>query len=195
MLPKICDKNISELELGDKVLLFGKIGIVSHDCGAYGIYFKESVDWALIESKIPEITGCSKSPCFFYDKYFVSFRELMHNFNCCIEDVCDIVEKIKEITMWTMEELLSMKTPFLSMDDITDNDWQILDFQLEKYDRANEVYNLGECKVLAFVLQQIHFNKANLIKIPSFIRNGRQFQELAVRYNPELARILFPTRE
>lgn len=41
--------------------------------------------------------------------------------------------------MWTMEELLSEETSFLSMDDITDNDWQILDFQLEKYDRANEV--------------------------------------------------------
>lgn len=96
--------------------------------------------------------------------------------------------------MWTMEELLSEKTPFLSMDDITVNDWQILDFQLEKYDRANEVYDLGECKVLAFVLQQVHFNKANFIKVPSFIRNGRQFQELVVRYNPELTRILFPTR-
>ena len=38
--------------------------------------------------------------------------------------------------MWTMEELLSVETLFLSMNDMTDNDWQILDFQLEKYDRA-----------------------------------------------------------
>lgn len=95
MLPKICDKNINELELGDKVLLFGKLGEVSHDCGAYGVYFKEGIDWTLIENKIPEVTGCNKSPHFFYDKKFVSFRELMHNFNCCIEDVCEIVEKIK----------------------------------------------------------------------------------------------------
>lgn len=94
MLPKICDKNFNELELGDKVLLFGKVGEVSHDCGAYGIYFKESVDWSLIESKIPEVTGCNKSS-FCYDKYFVSFRELMHNFNCSLEDVCYVVEKIK----------------------------------------------------------------------------------------------------
>lgn len=96
--------------------------------------------------------------------------------------------------MWTMEELLSEETPFLSMDDITDNDWQILDFQLEKYDRANEVSDLGKCKALAFVLQQIHYNKANLAKVPNFIQNGRQFRELAVRYNPELTQILFPTR-
>lgn len=96
--------------------------------------------------------------------------------------------------MWTMEELLSVETLFLSMNDMTDNDWQILDFQLEKYDRTNEVYDLGECKVLAFILQQNHYNKANFLKVPTFIRKGRQFQELAVRYNPELTQILFPTR-
>ena len=93
-----------------------------------------------------------------------------------------------------MEELLSVETLFLSMNDMTDNDWQILDFQLEKYDRTNEVYDLGECKVQAFILQQIHYNKANFLKVPTFIRKGRQFQELAVRYNPELTQILFPTR-
>lgn len=94
MLSKICDKNINELELGDKVLLFGKAGEVSHDCGAFGIYFEESVDWALIESKLPEVTGCNKTPHFCYHKYFISFWELMQNFNCFIEDVCEVVEKI-----------------------------------------------------------------------------------------------------
>lgn len=96
--------------------------------------------------------------------------------------------------MWTIEELLSAETPYLSLDDMTANDWQVLDFQLEKYDRANLNYDLEECKVLAFVLQQIHYDKANFIKVPPFIRNGRQFQELAVRYNPDLTRILFPTK-
>lgn len=43
---------------------------------------------------LPEVTECNKSPRFFYNKRFVSFRELMHNFNCVIEDVCEIVEKI-----------------------------------------------------------------------------------------------------
>ena len=96
--------------------------------------------------------------------------------------------------MWTIEELLCAETPFLSMDDITDNDWQILDFKLEKYDRANEDYNLNECKVLVFVLEQIHNDKANLNKVPNFILNGRQFQKLVVKYNSELMHILFPTR-
>lgn len=36
------------LEIGDKVLLFGKIGTVAVVSGAYGIYFKDGVPWELI---------------------------------------------------------------------------------------------------------------------------------------------------
>lgn len=96
--------------------------------------------------------------------------------------------------MLMIEELIYEEIPFLSMNDITDNDWQMLDFKLEKYDRANEDYDLNECKVLAFILQQIHYDKANFLKVPNFIRNGRKFQELVVKYNPQLTHILFPTR-
>ena len=90
----ICDKNYKNLEIGDKVSLFGKIGEVGIDSGAYGIYFKEGIDWNLIETKIPEVTGCNNTPRFCYNDNFVSFWELMWNFNCCIEDACYIVEKI-----------------------------------------------------------------------------------------------------
>lgn len=96
--------------------------------------------------------------------------------------------------METIEELLCAETPFLSMNDITDIDWEMLDFNLEKYDITNEDYDLNECKVLKFVLQQIHYDKGNFIKVPDFIRNSPKFQELAVEYNPELMRILFPTK-
>lgn len=82
--------------------------------------------------------------------------------------------------MWTMEELMELKTPFLTMQDITKKDWEHLDFELEKYDIAKEEYDLDGCKVLAFVLQQIHYNKMNFNEVPNFIRNGRQFQELVV---------------
>lgn len=34
--------------------------------------------------------------------------------------------------MWTMEELMELKTPFLTMQDITKKDWEHLDFELEK---------------------------------------------------------------
>lgn len=96
--------------------------------------------------------------------------------------------------MWTMEELMELKTPFLTMQDITKKDWEHLDFELEKYDISKEEYDLDGCKVLAFVLQQIHYNKMNFNEVPNFIRNGRQFQELVVKYNPELSHILFPDR-
>lgn len=100
----------------------------------------------------------------------------------------------RAIMMWTMEELLCMETPFLSINNITDTDWQSLDLELKIYDRANEKYDLAKCKTLAFVLQQIHYNKMNFNKVPNFIRNGRQFQEIVVKYNPELTKILFPSR-
>lgn len=39
--------------------------------------------------------------------------------------------------MWTMEELIEMETPYLTMHDVTDADWGKLDFELEKYDKAD----------------------------------------------------------
>ena len=43
-----------------------------------------------------------------------------------------------------MEELMELKTPFLTMQDITKKDWEHLDFELEKYDRAKEEYDLDK---------------------------------------------------
>ena len=127
------------------------------------------------------------------DKDVLEYADVLetHTFE---NDIKYIEASKTNLDKWTIEELLCAETPFLSMNDITDNDWQILDFKLEKYDRANENYDLKECKILAFVLQQIHYDKTNFIKVPNFIRNGRKFQELVVKYNPELTNILFPTR-
>ena len=94
MLSKICDKNIEELDLGDRVLLFGKTGVVCYDCGAYGIFFKEGIDWKLIESKFSEIKDGHNIPHFCYNDNFISFWELMWNFDCRIEDVCSVVVKL-----------------------------------------------------------------------------------------------------
>lgn len=99
----VSDKNIENLEIGDKVLLFGKIGTVVVNSGAYGIYFKDGVPWKLIKSRIPEIVTDEqirneRTPKFCYCDTFVSFFELMWNFNCTIEDVCDVVEKIPSQT-------------------------------------------------------------------------------------------------
>lgn len=99
---------------------------------------------------------------------------------------CD--KKIKEITtmIWSMDELLNTETPFLSMNDITDEDWVSLDYLLAGYDKTNMEYDLSKCQVLAFVLQQIHYDKINFYKVPLFIREGKQFKKIAIKYNPEL---------
>lgn len=99
----ILDKNYNKLEVGDEVLLFGERGIVSFDSGAYGILFEKGVPWDLIKSKIPERISDndiqkSKTFHFCYCDYFVSFLELILNFRCCIEDVCEVVEKVKNYT-------------------------------------------------------------------------------------------------
>ena len=97
----ICDKNCEKLQIGDRVLLFGKVGEVASESGSYGIYFKDGVPWELIKNKIPEIVTDDKirierTPHFCYSDKYISFWELMWNFNCCIEDLCEVVEKICE---------------------------------------------------------------------------------------------------
>ena len=88
--------------------------------------------------------------------------------------------------MISMENLLRMDAPFLSMNDMTREDWIALDFALEEYDKHNVDYDLCECKALAFVLEQIHYDKMNYYKVPDYIRLGQQFQKLAIKSNPEL---------
>lgn len=87
----VCDGNARELCVGDKVGLFGMSGKVVFECGAYGIGFETLIDWDKIEEKIPEMTGCNNSPCFCYNDNFVSFWELLWNFNC-EDDLCYVVE-------------------------------------------------------------------------------------------------------
>lgn len=77
----IYDEELHTLEVDDEVSLFGMKGTVTFACGAYGIVFDE-IDWDLIESKIFEVTGCDNTPNFCYNDNFISFWELMWNFNC-----------------------------------------------------------------------------------------------------------------
>lgn len=97
----ISDKNCSDLKVGDKVSLFGKVGKVIYDSGAYGIYFEEGVPWELIKSKMLELAPDEQiqgvaEPHFCYDKKFVSFWELIWNFNYIPGDSCEVVKKIKK---------------------------------------------------------------------------------------------------
>lgn len=87
----VLDMNFNKIHTGDEVSLFGMIGEVVFESGAYGIGFQDIIDWNLIESKIPEITGCNNYPRFCHNDNFISFWELLWNFNC-EEDCCIVVE-------------------------------------------------------------------------------------------------------
>ena len=91
----VCDNEAREMKVGDTVSLFGMIGTVVFECGAYGIGFTETIDWDVLERKIPEITGCNNIPCFCYNDNFISFWELLWNFNC-EDDLCCVVELLRQ---------------------------------------------------------------------------------------------------
>lgn len=79
-----------------------------------------------------------------------------------------------------------------TIDDVTKEEWVALDFELEKYDRTDKPYDLIGHKLLAFIFRQIYRDDMNFYKVPSYIRNGTQFQKLAVLYNNRLMLKLFP---
>lgn len=91
-ITNISDCNGRSIITKDKVDLFGMIGTVCFEYGAYGIHFNK-INWELIESKIYEITGCDIKPNFCKNNNFISFWELLWNFNC-EDDYCTVISKI-----------------------------------------------------------------------------------------------------
>lgn len=92
--------------------------------------------------------------------------------------------------MLEIEELILKETPFLSIKDITQEEWVALDYELEVYDRAGKDYDLRKLPMLPFILREIHNNETTFFNIPGFIRDGFQFRKLVAIYNPRLKRIL-----
>lgn len=92
--------------------------------------------------------------------------------------------------MLEIEELILKETPFLSIKDITQEEWVALDYELEVYDRAGKDYDLKKLPMLPFILREIHNNETTFFNIPGFIRDGFQFRKLVAIYNPRLKRIL-----
>lgn len=45
------DANGEELNIGDNVIFLGQKGTVTFECGAYGIGFKDGVNWYPIEER------------------------------------------------------------------------------------------------------------------------------------------------
>lgn len=87
----VFDMDGNHIRIGDIVSLFGMAGEVVFECGAYGIGFEQAIDWEIIENEIVRVTGCNNSPDFCYNDNFISFWELLWNFNC-EDDCCNVVK-------------------------------------------------------------------------------------------------------
>lgn len=88
----VTDSECSPLCIGDEVELFGMVGTVTFECGAYGIGFSDIIDWDAITSRIHPETGCDNRPDFCFNDNFISFWELLWNFNCD-DDCCYVVTR------------------------------------------------------------------------------------------------------
>lgn len=65
--------------------------------------------------------------------------------------------------MLEIEELILKETPFLSIKDITQEEWVALDYELEVYDRAGKDYDLKKLPMLPFILREIHNNETTFL--------------------------------
>ena len=88
----VLDASGNRIRVGDRVELFGIVGEAVFECGAYGIAFEDVIDWDAITGKIKERTGCDNRPDFCFNDNFISFWELLWNFNCD-DDCCSVVER------------------------------------------------------------------------------------------------------
>lgn len=70
------DKNGVNIFEGDIVDLFGMKGKVVQECGAFGIGFMKTIDYDLLESKIP----FNNSANFCFNDNFISFWEVFWNY-------------------------------------------------------------------------------------------------------------------
>ena len=89
----VSDLKCRDIHVGDKVRLFEQEGVVTFCAGAYGIGFDGLIDWDNIEKQLPVITGCNNPPHFLYNDNFISFWELIWNFDC-EQDICHVVELV-----------------------------------------------------------------------------------------------------
>ena len=72
----LTDKNGKKIFEGDIVDLFGMKGKVVQECGAFGIAFMKTIDYDLLESKIPFNNNAN----FCFNDNFISFWEVFWNY-------------------------------------------------------------------------------------------------------------------
>lgn len=86
----LIDKNAVKIFEGDIVDLFGMKGKVVQECGAFGIEFMETIDYDLLESKIP----FNKSANFCFNN-FISLWEVFYEVEVIsnVHDNPELLEK------------------------------------------------------------------------------------------------------
>lgn len=89
----VSDKNGTHLKLNDNVRLFGQTGVITYECGSYGIAFQDCIDWNTITNNVEQVTSKRNAAMFCYNDNFISLWELIWNFNDD-EDICSVIEII-----------------------------------------------------------------------------------------------------
>lgn len=85
------DTNDTEIYEGDIVRFFGMIGVITQECGAFGIGCNKTIDYDTLENSIPY----ANNPYFCYNDNFISLWELIWNFGHTDNPfICDVVEVI-----------------------------------------------------------------------------------------------------
>lgn len=93
----LIDKNGKKIFEGDIVELFETFrGKVVNENGGFGICIEDNIDYDYLASEIEGITGYPNQPKFCENDNFISFWELMWNFNQD-SDTCNIVKIIGNI--------------------------------------------------------------------------------------------------
>jgi len=89
-------KNYDNIELHDPVNLFGMLGRICFELGAYGIGFQDCIDYNLIQEEMDKDSNCCGNEyngCF--NDNFLSLYELYDAFNCD-EGCIYVLEKLGE---------------------------------------------------------------------------------------------------